>query len=242
MPTKKNIEQLLKHLSADRKPYPKDLLDARRTVYLSQVTSVVSSGPNIKKGNGQGQGGSPPTSAPMTPFMKVVLATLVAANFALVTYLAVSIYENWDKVQGSLLGDPSVSEISPVSPEVLDQAPELETTPEIAIPPAETVAPVSTPEPSTSPLDDSQPSDVTAADSPQVGPSEPEASTPEPDENDNPGKHLGQTPHGPGDPPGQDNQDNSQNNTQKPGQDNTQNNGQGNQDGNKDKKDKDNNP
>jgi len=105
---------------------------------------------------------------------EVVLTVLIATNFALATYLAISIYDNWGKVQESLLGGPSVSELSPISPEVLDQAPELKTTPEIAIPPAGTVAPVSTPEPTISP------SDATAADTPQVGQSDPEVSTPEP--------------------------------------------------------------
>lgn len=224
MSTEKNIEQLLKKLSTDKRPYPKDLLDSRRAAYLSQVTSVVSSGLLTTEGSGRGQGGSPPTSAPMTPFMKVVLATLVAANVALASYLAFSVYENWDKVQESLFGGSSISYPSPISPEV--QAPELETTPEVAIPPAETVAPISTPEPTS-------PSGGTAADSLQVDPSETEASTPEPDEKDNSGQHLGQTPHGPGDPPGQDNS-----------QDNTQDDGKGNQDDNKDKdkKEKNNKP
>lgn len=217
MSTEKNIEQLLKKLSTDKSPYPKDLLDARRSAYLSQVTSVVSSGLLIKEGSGKGQGGSPPTSAPMTPFMKVVLAALVAANVALASYLAVSMYENWDRLQELLLGGSSVSYPSPISPEF--QAPELETTPEVTIPPVETVAPISTPEPTS-------PSDATSADSQSL--SEPEASTPEPDD---PGKHLGQTPHGPGDPPGQDNS-----------QDNTKDDGQGNQDDNKDKKEKNNKP
>ena len=222
MSTEKNIEQLLKKLGADKKPYPKDLLDARRTAYLSQVTLLASGGPHIKQGNRQGQGGSPPTSAPMTPLMRIVLATLVAANVALAAYLAVSFYENWDKVQELLFGVPAVSETSPISPEALDQAPELETTPEIASPPEGTVVPISTPEPTSSPAD------ATAADGQQTGPSEPEASTPEP--KDDPGKHLGQTPHGPGDPPGQDNRDNSPDANQDD------------QNKDKDKKEKDNNP
>jgi len=229
IPTETNPEKLLKDLGADKKPYPKDLLKARRATYLSQVTSVVSSAPHLTRGDGQGQSGPSPAATPMTPLMKVVLTVLIATNFALATYLAVSIYENWGKVQESLLGGPSVSEPSPISPEVLDQAPELKTTPEIAIPPAGTVAPVSTPEPTISP------SDATAADTPQVGQSDPEVSTPEPDGKDNSGKHLGQTPHGPGDPPGQDNQDNNQDNSQDSGQDNSQDNGQGNQNKDKDK-------
>ena len=130
VPTEKNIQKLLKNLSADKKPYPKNLLDSRRSAYLSQVTSVVSSGPHLKKGNGKGQGGSPHAAAPMTPLMKVVLTALVAANVALATYLAVYVYENWDRVQELLFGAPSVSETSPAPPEILTQAPELEATPE----------------------------------------------------------------------------------------------------------------
>jgi len=200
MQTEKNIEQLLKKLSADKKPYPKNLLATRRAAYLSQVTAVVSSGPQLKKGNGQG--GSPHASAPMTPLMKVVLTALVAANVALATYLAVYVYDNWDRVQELLFGAPSMSETSPAPLEIVTQAPELETTPEIAVPPEETVAPVSTPEP-TSLSEDSQPSGIDSADSPQV-------STAEPDGKDQPGLHLGQTPHTPSDPPGQRDQDDNQ--------------------------------
>ena len=201
-PTERNIQKLLKKLSADKKSYPKELLDSRRAAYLAQVTSVAGSGPRPKKGNGKGQGGSPHSAAPMTPLMKVVLTALVAANVALATFMAVYVYENWDRVQALLSGRPVLSETSPVPPEVLNQAPELDNTPEIAAPPDETVAPGSTPEP-TSLSDDPQPSENDSSDSPQVG-------TPEPEGEDKPGKHLGQTPHSPGDPPGQNDQDNDQ--------------------------------
>ena len=202
VPTEKNIQNLLKNLSADKKPYPKKLLDSRRAAYLSQVTSVVSSGPHLKKGNGKGQGGSPHAAAPMTPLMKVVLTALVAANVALATYLAVTVYENWDRVQELLFGAPSVSETSPAPLEMLNQAPEWKRHPK-AVSPEGTVTPVSTPEP-TSLSDDLQPSGSDTVDSPQV-------STPEPDGKNNPGKHLGQTPHTPDDPPGQDDKDKDNN-------------------------------
>ena len=198
VPAEKNIQKLLKNLSADKKAYPKDLLSARRAAYLSQVTSVAGSGPHPQKGNGKGQGGSPHAAAPMTPLMKVVLTALIAANVALATYMGVYVYENWDRVQALLSGRPSLSETSPGPHEVLNQAPELEPTPEIAISPEGMVVPSSTPAP-TSLSDDPQPS---GSDS-----SEPD-STPEPDGKDQPGKHLGQTPHGSDDPPGQsDNED-----------------------------------
>jgi hypothetical protein len=203
MATEKNIEQLLKKLSADKKPYPKNLLDARRASYLSQVSLVTGSGLHLKKGNGPGQGGSSTVSAPMTPLMKVILGTLIAANIALATYLGISIYENWDKVQELLLGGTSTSEISPISPEMQEQSPEVETTPEIAVPPVETAAPVSTPEP-VNLSEDNQPSGGDSTNNPQVG-------TAEPDDSDNSGKHLGQTPHGPDDTPAnQDNQNDNQ--------------------------------
>lgn len=197
MQTEKNIEQLLKDLSADKKPYPKDLLNASRASYLSQVSAVISSGPHFTKGNGQG--GVPSASAPMTPLMKVVLTVLVAANVALATYLAVTAYENWDKIQALLFGAPPPGETSPAPIGDLNQAPESVSTPEITISPEGTVTPNATPEP-TSPSDDPQTSGGDSGDNLLL-------STPEPDGKDNPGKHLGQTPHTPDDPPGQDNQD-----------------------------------
>ena len=115
VPTESNIEKVLKKLGTEKKPYPKSLLSARRTAYLSQVTLVVSGGPHIKKGNGQGQSGPSHGAAPMTPLMKAVLTILVAANLALVSYLAVSLYENWDRVQEMVFGAPSVVETSPAS-------------------------------------------------------------------------------------------------------------------------------
>ena len=225
VPTERNIEKLLKKLSADNKPYPKSLLDTRRATYMSQVISVVSSGPHFGKGNGQIQAGTSTASAPMTPIMKAVLTALVAGNIALATYLAVSIYKNWDKVQEMLFGAPSISETSPVPPEILTQAPELATTPEIVISPEGAVNPVSTPEPNDF-SDDSQLSGSDSTDSSQVSPSEPEVSTPEPNGDVNPGLHLGQTPHGPDNPPGQDSQNNNQSNPQdnKSNQGNPQNN------------------
>ncbi len=143
-PTEKNIQNLLKDLSADQKPYPKDLLNSRRAAYLSQVTSVASAGPQLKKG--KGQGGSP-NAAPMTPLMKVVLTALIAANVALAGYLATVAYENWDKIQELLFGTPSVSDTSPAPLDAPTQPPQLEMTPEATISPEGSVTPVSTPEP-----------------------------------------------------------------------------------------------
>lgn len=193
MNTDKRIEELLKRLGDDRKPYPEDLLDNSRTAYLSQV-SLISSGLPLQKGSGQGQAGSPPASAPMTPLMKVVLTTLVAANIALATYLAVTAYENWDKIQELLFGAPAAVETSP-DPFENGQEQEPISTPEVSITPEGVVTPESTPEPTVSSNDNQSPGSDTD-DNPQV-------STPEPDGKDNPGKHLGQTPHTPDDPPGQ---------------------------------------
>ena len=199
-PTERDIEDLLERLGADKQSYPKGMLDARRTAYLSHAAIVIGSGPHITKGKGPGQGGgSSPTSVPMTPIMKVVLTTLVAANVALATYLAVTAYENWDKVQEFLFGAPSVSETSPAPPEILDQATEPAATPEIAISPEETVVPTAPPEPTTL-TDEPGSTGNESSDSSQV-------STPEPGGNDQSGKHLGQTPHGPGDPPSEDGSD-----------------------------------
>jgi len=209
VPTESNIQKLLKNLSADKKSYPKDMLDTRRAAYLAQVTSVAGSGLHPKKGNGRGQGSSPHSAAPMTPLMKVVLVALVAANVALASYMAIYAYENWDRVQVLLSGKPTLSEASPVPPEIFNQAPELEATPEIAATPEGTITPGSTPAPTSLSEGDPQPSGNDTSDSPQVDSSEPD-STPEPNGKDQPGKHLGQTPHGPGDQPGQSDQDNVQ--------------------------------
>jgi hypothetical protein len=214
IPSERMIENLLHTLSADKKPYPKSLLEARRAAYLSQMTLLVGSGLHPKKGKGQGRGSPSHAVAPMTPVMKVVLTVLVAGNIALATYLGVLVYENWDKVQALLVGVPIASETSPASLEVSTQPPAPDSTPEIATEPEISVDPASTPAPE-SPLEEPQPADGNSVDNPEV-------STPEPPAKDKPGLHLGQTPHGPDEPPGQD-----------------QNNDQGN-DNNKDKdKDKD---
>jgi hypothetical protein len=226
VPTERNLQNLLMNLGADQKPYPKNLMDNRRTAYLSQVTAVISSGPHPKQGNGQGHGGAPHGAAPMTPVMKVVLTTLVAANVVLATYLSMVAYENWDKVQEFLFGIPATSETSS-APEILTQSPELEMTPEITVPPEITVSPIATPEP-TDLSDNSQTSGEDSVDN--NNPSGLEVGTPEPTGDDSPGLHLGQTPHSPDTPPGQSNQNSSQ--------DNTKDNNQDNQDKNKDKNNK----
>jgi hypothetical protein len=206
IPSERMVENLLHSLGADKKPYPKSLLDARHAAYLSQVTLVVSSGLRPQKGTkgqGRSQGGASHAAAPMTPVMKAVLTALVAGNIALAAYLGVLVYENWDKVQALLLGVPIVSETSPAPLELSTQPPAPDSTPEIATAPEISVDPASTPAPE-SPPEDAQPSESDSVDSPQVGPSAPEVSTPEPPAKDNPGLHLGQTPHGPDEPPGQD--------------------------------------
>ena len=222
VPTESNIQELLKNLGTDQKPYPKELLNARRAAYVSQLTSVISSGPRF--GNGQGQSSPPQSVAPMTPMMKAVLTALVVANVALATYLSVFVYENWDRVQELLFGVPSVSSTSPSPPEILTEAPELEPPLEVSVSPEEAVVPSETPEPTGLP-ENVQPLGGDSVDNPQVDPSNPELSTPEPG-GDNSGLHLGQTPHGPDDPPGQDNNSSGQND---------QKNNQGNQDKNKNK-------
>ena len=217
IPSERMVENLLHTLGADKKPYPQGLLETRRATYLSQVTLLVGSGPRPQKGNkgnGRGQGGSSSASVPMTPLMKVVLTVLIAGNIALVTYLGVLTYENWDKVQALLFGAPTLSEASLAPPELSTQPPAPDSTPEIATAPESTVVPDSTPAPE-SLSEDTQPAGDNSVENPEV-------STPEPPAKDKPGLHLGQTPHGPDEPPSQD-----------------QNNDQGN-DNNKDKnKDKD---
>jgi hypothetical protein len=215
------VENLLHSLGADKKPYPKSLLDARHAAYLSQVNLLVGSGPRPQKGKGRGQGGSSSISAPMTPVMKAVLTVLVAGNIALATYLGVLVYENWDKVQAFLSGAPLVTETSPAPLELSTQPPAPDSTPEIATAPEISVDPASTPEPD-SPSDEAQPSESDSVDSPQVDPSAPEVSTPEPPAKDNPGLHLGQTPHAPDQPLGQD-QNNDQSNDKSNDQGNNKN-------------------
>jgi hypothetical protein len=196
----KNIERLLKELSEEKEPYPKDLLDGSRAAYLSKVSSVIGGGPQFKKGNGQGQNAPLPRSAPMTPLMKVVLTILVAANLALGFYLAVIAYENWDKIQEMLFGVPPAGETSQAPVDELDQTSESVSTPDIFITPEEGVSLDATPEPTNS------------SENPHSSGSDPsdnlQVSTPEPPGKDNSGKHLGQTPHAPADPPGPGNKDN----------------------------------
>jgi len=198
IPSEKMIVNLLKDLSADNKPYPQRLLEARRAAYISQVALVIGSGPHFHKGNGPGQGGSASTTMPMTTAMKVVLTALIAGNIALATYLGVSIYNNWDKVQAWLIGGTSVSETSPAPLVISTEAPE------IAVSPESSVMPDSTPEP-TGLSEDYQPSGGDSVSNPQGG-------TPKPGGGDKPGLRLGNTPHGPDNPPGNDNQDNTQDN------------------------------
>jgi hypothetical protein len=218
VPTERNIQKLLTNMGADQKPYPKYLMDNRRAAYLTQVSAVVGSGLHPGQGSGQGPSGVSHGAAPMTPLMKAVLTTLVAANVVLATYLSVVAYENWDKLQELLFGGPAISETS--SPEILTQSPELEMTPEITEPPEVTVSPIATPEP-TDLSNDSQSSGGDSSDNGGV------VGTPEPNSDDNPGLHLGQTPHSPDTPPGQGNQDNTQDNNkgnQDKNQDNSNNN------------------
>jgi hypothetical protein len=194
------IENLLHTLSADRMTYPQGLLENRRTAYLSQVISVVSNGPRSGKrsrGQGRGQGGTSHVVAPMTPVMKAVLTILIAGNIALVSYVGILAYENWDKVQALLFGAPIASETSPPPPELSTQLPNPNTTPEISTAPENTIVPGSTLEPNTSP-EEIQPTDGDSGNQPEV-------STPEPPSENKPGLHLGQTPHPPAEPPGQDN-------------------------------------
>lgn len=216
VPTENNIQELLKKLGADQKPYPKELLDSRRSAYVKQVTSVISSGPHF--GNGQGQGTPAQGAAPMTSMMKAVLTVLVVANVALATYLSMLVYENWDKVQELLFGVPAVSETSPVLPEILTEATEPGSSPEIAVPPESIVSPVGTPVPTDLSGAPQTIDGEGAVDSQQVDPSEQIEGTPDPN-NDDSGLHLGQTPHGPDDPPSQDSNSPSQDKNP-PGQDN----------------------
>ena len=202
VPTERNIQKLLTNMGADQKPYPKYLMDNRRAAYLTQVSAVVGSGLHPGQGSAQGPGGVSHGAAPMTPLMKAVLTTLVAANVVLATYLSVVAYENWDKLQELLLGGPAISETSP--PEILTESPELEMTPETTEPPEVTVSPIATPEPT----DLSSGGDAVD----NTGSSGSEVITPEPDGKDNPGLHLGQTPHSPDTPPGQDNKGNQDKN------------------------------
>jgi hypothetical protein len=225
MATEKNVKNILKKLSADKKPYPKELLETRRAAYLSQVSLVAGNGPHLQQGGGQG--GSAAASAPMTPLMKIILGTLIVANIALATYLGVSIYKNWDKVQEFLAGGSSISESSPITTEELNQSPDVETPPELDAPPVEPDSPVSTPEPAGL-SNDNQPSEGDSENNSQIDSSEPEISTPEPDGKDNQGKQLGLTPHGPDDPPSDQSDQPSQS-------DQSDNQGQGNQDKDKNK-------
>ena len=195
-PTEKYIETLLTKMGADVKPYPDELLAARRTAYLSQVAVLVGSGFSPTNGSGSGSSGAASVTKTMTPLMKVVLTTLIAGNIALATYLAVTVYENWDRVQEYLFGAPVVSETS--APPI--EAPVQE--PEIIISPESPLAPTSTPE-TTIIMEDPGQAEGDSVNSQQE-------STPIPAGDDQPGLRLGQTPHSPDTPPGQNNQNDKQ--------------------------------
>jgi len=199
--TEKDVIKLLTAMGADKRPYPENLFATRRAAYIAQVTTLVGSGLHLRNGGRHLHSGPTPGSVPMTPVMKVVLTALIAGNIVLATYLAVSLYDNWDKVQGLLFGAPLVSETSP--------APYIEPIqePEIDVSPESSAVPEVTPQP-TNPPENVSPSGGNAPDNQQE-------STPEPNGDDKPGLHLGQTPHGPDKPPGQDNQDSNQGNQDK---------------------------
>lgn len=201
--SERKIENLLHTLGADKKPYPRNLLEARRAAYLAQVTVLVGTGSRPNQGNEPSQGGISQAVAPMTPVMKAILTVLVAGNIALATYLGVLVYENWDKVQALLSDAPVVSETSPAPFEESAQPPVSDSAPEITTAPESTVVVDSTPAPD-SPPEDTQAAGDNSGDSPEV-------STPEPPAKDKPGLHLGQTPHAPDEPPSQDT-DNDQGN------------------------------
>jgi len=196
-PTENDIIKLLTNMGTVNQPYPSDLLEARRSAYLTEVTALVGSGLHSLNGGGKG-GISASSSAPMTSLMKAVLTILVAGNIALATYLGIVIYQNWDKVQELLFSAPAVSELTPVPLDEPIQAPDFIVSPE------STDAPDATLEPNGSPEEAVQ-SEGDVVDSPLE-------STPEPE--DKPGLRLGQTPHGPDAPPGGNNQDTSEDNSQ----------------------------
>jgi hypothetical protein len=229
IPSERMVENLLRTLSKDKKPYPQGLLEARRVAYLSQVTLLVGSGTlpgKGKKTRGQGHGSAAHAVAPMTPVMKAVLAVLVVGNIALAIYLGALVYQNWDKVQALLSGAPIAGETSPAPPELSTQPPVTDSTPEIVTAPESTDVPGSTSEPDTS-LEEPQPAGGDSVDQPEV-------STPEPTAEDKPGLHLGQTPHAPDKPPGQD-----KNNDQGTDKNNNQSTDKNNDQGNNKNKDKD---
>jgi len=207
--TEKDVIKLLTAMGTDKRSYPENLFATRRAAYIAQVTTLVGSGLHLRNGGRHLHSRPTPGSVPMTPVMKVVLTALIAGNIALATYLAVTLYDNWDKVQGLLFGTPLVSETSSAPYIEPIQEPEFDVSPESSVVPEVTPQPTNTPE-------NVSPSGGNAPDNQQE-------STPEPSGDDKPGLHLGQTPHGPDEPPSSNNEDNSQNNNQ------------GNQDKNKDK-------
>ena len=208
--SEKMVKSLLHSLSADKKPYPQGLLEARRASYLSQATSLINSGPRSgkgSKGQGRGQGSASHAVTLMTSVMKAVLTVLIAGNIALVTYLGILAYKNWDKIQALLFGAPIASETSPAPLELSTQPPAPNSTPEIATVPESTDVPGSTPGPGIS-------TEEPQSDEGGSG-NQSEVSTPEPPPENKPGLHLGQTPHPPDKPPGQDTNNDQENNKKK---------------------------
>lgn len=176
----RKVIELLEELKSVEPEYPQQLLSARRADVLSQLPGIVAS---AGVSTVLPKSAPPPASAaaPMTPIMKGILVSLLATSLAVATYIGVLVYENRDLFIDH--STPTYSETAPPT-EASTASPQDPLIVGTETPIVTPTAIIDLPEEA-----GGEGTDYSVTESP----------------NDNPGLHLGETPHSPGDPPGQDN-------------------------------------
>ncbi len=174
-----DVVNLLDRLKSIKSEYPADLQNKRRTLFLGSIAGGVLFGApkhvNLPHG----------VEAPMSTAMKVAIGILTTSAIAVATFLGVLAYENrailvdhlFGKTPTAVYSNPVPTSANLITPLSSLPIPTSELTP--------TITPTSTLEPELTPT--------------QGTPAPPVY---EPATN-NPGLHLGQTPHPGGTPPGQ---------------------------------------
>jgi len=184
---------LLSKLKDTTPEYPNDLMAARKAAYMSQIVSIKFDGPK-QGGKGGGDGGSGASSGTggsgalggMSTVQGILLQAVIGVW--IIAGMLTAAYVFRDQIIGLLQNNGIVVEMTQAP---LVDAPESITSPNA--PTTEIVSPSVTPVPDAS----------SAAASDPEGSSEGQTTSENPDDNDNKGLHLGQTPGAP-DTPNQD--------------------------------------
>ena len=187
------IIDLLSKLKDTTPEYPNDLMAARKAAYMSQIVSIKFDGPK-QGGKGGGDGGSGASAGTggsgalggMSAAQGILLQAVIGVW--IIAGLLTAAYVFRDQIIGLLQNNGIVVEMTQAP---LVDAPESITSPNA--PPTEIVSPSVTPVPDAS----------SAAASDPEGSSEGQTTSENPDDSDNKGLHLGQTPGAP-DTPNQD--------------------------------------